>query len=84
MSVEPASFDLVVSDYNMPQASGLDLAAAMLRLRPGLPVVITSRYVTDELRERAAALGVRALLKKESSFEELPGLVHELLFTHRP
>ncbi len=76
---DPARFAIVVSDYNMPETSGLDLAAALVRLRPGLPLIITSGYVTDELRVRAAQLGVRALLKKENSFDELAALVHRVL-----
>ena len=76
---QPALGDLVVSDYNMPEMSGLELAIELARLRPALPVVISSGYIADELRQRARAVGVRALLKKENTLEELPGLVQQVL-----
>ena len=71
--------DLLVSDYNMPELSGIELARQIGALRPGLPVIITSGYITDALREQAAAVGVRAMLKKERTLEELVGLVRQVL-----
>jgi PAS domain S-box-containing protein len=70
---------LVVSDYNMPGCSGLELAAELRRLRPGLPLVLASGFVDDELRERAARLGVRHLFDKPRGVEELCTLVGEVL-----
>ncbi len=75
----PAAFDLVITDFNMPTMSGIALAQALQALAPTLPVVITSGYVTDELRERACQAGVRAVLLKEHSFEQLGGIVQAIL-----
>ena len=44
------AFDVVVSDYSMPQCSGLELARQVTRLRLDLPAVISSGHVTRELR----------------------------------
>jgi CheY-like chemotaxis protein len=79
---QPERFDLVVSDFNMPEMSGLDLAAQLLALRPGLPIIISSGFIADDLRQRALALGVRGLMKKENSLEELAGMVQKLLAGH--
>ena len=76
---QPSLGDLVVSDYNMPEMSGLELAQELARLRPTLPVIISSGYIADDLRQQARAVGVRALLKKENTLEELPGLVQQVL-----
>jgi len=59
--------------------SGLDLAAALQRLRPALPVMITSGYVSDDLLARAAAQGVRHVMLKEYTLERLVPLVQQLL-----
>ncbi len=79
VEAEPGAFDIVVTDFNMPGLSGLDVAEAVLRLRPGLPVVLSTGYITDELMQRARALGVRHVMQKENSLEELAQLVHEAL-----
>jgi len=76
---DPAGVDLVVTDFNMPDWSGLDLARALARIRPGLPVVISSGYISEELRARALELGVRGLLQKERTLEELGALIHSTL-----
>jgi len=76
---DPRAFDLVVTDFNMPECSGLDVAEALAGIRPGLPIVISSGYITDELRARAREAGVRGLLEKQNTFEELGGLVGRIL-----
>lgn len=79
LAAAPVAFDLIVTDFNMPGSSGLDLASEVARLYPGLPVVITSGYVSDELRRSAAALGIRHLLQKQNLFEELVPLAVRIL-----
>ncbi len=75
----PDSFDLVVTDQNMPDCSGLDLARLLLAVRPGLPLVICSGYVDPELHSRAAAAGVRAIVHKEYVVEELAATLARVL-----
>jgi CheY-like chemotaxis protein len=76
---QPDRFKLVATDFNMPQMSGIALAEALALLAPGLPVIVTSGYVTDELSAQARAAGVRAVLFKEHAFERLGGIVHSIL-----
>jgi CheY-like chemotaxis protein len=76
---QPRRFRLVVADYNMPEMSGIALAEALALAAPGLPVVITSGYVTEDLMSQAHAAGVRAVLFKEYTFERLSGIVHTIL-----
>ncbi len=51
----------------------------MASLPQPLPVLISSGYVSEELRANASALGVRAVMQKEHTLEELGALVHEVL-----
>ena len=75
----PRDVDLLVTDYNMPACSGIELARELSCIRPDLPVLLSSGYITDELRAEARAAGVRELLEKENSFEELCPLVARIL-----
>ena len=75
----PSDFDFVVTDFNMPECSGLDVARELAGIRPELPVVISSGYITDELRGQARDMGVRGLLEKQNTFEELGSLVGRIL-----
>ncbi len=71
--------DLLVTDFNMPDGSGIDVARAALAARPGLPVVLSSGHLPDDLRTQALAMGVRAVLHKEHTVDELPALIGRLL-----
>ena len=81
-AADPRRFDIVVSDMNMPTATGLSVAADMLRLRPDVPVALISGFVTDELAARAEALGVKAVLFKPNLTRELAPLISRLLSEH--
>ena len=76
---DPAGFDAVVTDFNMPFGSGLDVALAVRALRPGLPVVISSGFLSDELCAAAENAGVRHLLRKENTVEELCDMLRQVL-----
>jgi DNA-binding NarL/FixJ family response regulator len=67
--------DLVITDYNMPRATGLDVARAIAAVRADLPVAISSGFISDELLAQAHALGVRGLMQKEHTLEELAAFV---------
>ncbi len=72
-------FDVVLSDFNMPEFSGLDLAWALTRISPDLPVVISSGHLTDEERVDLQRAGVREFMHKENTLEELGPLLERLL-----
>jgi CheY-like chemotaxis protein len=67
----PDQFDLVVTDYKMPHLSGLEVAQALKEIRAGLPVVLASGFITEEVRAKAPAAGIRELIEKPSTTEEL-------------
>ena len=75
----PWNYDVVVTDFNMPGSSGIDVARELARLRADLPVLITSGLVTDGLREQARQAGIRAVMQKENSLEELVPLIRRVL-----
>ena len=78
---DPGGFDLVVTDYNMPGTSGLEVARALREIRADLPVALASGYITEELREKAPAAGVRELIYKPDTVEEFCQTVARLVNT---
>ncbi len=57
-------FDLVIADYTMPHLDGLELAAALHDIRPGLKVILTTGYLDDLPADRLARAGVLRILRK--------------------
>ena len=74
----PGRYDLLVTDYNMPGYSGLDLVRAARAIRPDLPVALASGYVTAEIEQAALAEGARALIHKPNDVAELCATVDRL------
>lgn len=77
--IHPADFDIVVTDLNMPGHSGLDLARELHALRPDLPVIIATGFITDALLHDAQACGVRLVFDKQNLVAELPGHIARVL-----
>ena len=75
--------DLVVTDFNMPGTSGLEIARAIRDALPDLPVIMVSGYINDELRTQAAAAGVRELIAKPQVLEELRDAVQNIFLSIR-
>ena len=64
-------YDLAVLDYAMPELDGLSLAKELLRLHPGKPVVITTGFISDDLRKNAPTIGVSELIPKPNTGAQL-------------
>lgn len=68
----PDDWDLVLTDQNMPVMRGSELAAALKRIRPELPVIlITGLATTDPELEGLALDSFAAILRKPIEQEEL-------------
>ena len=68
---DPQAWDVVVTDYSMPELSGTELARQLRALRADLPLIVISGYVSDELQRAARACGVREVVQKQYTLEEL-------------
>jgi len=67
----PEQFDALITDEVMPRLAGTELAAALRRHRSDLPIVLVSGYIGPIMSERAAAAGIREILKKPVQAREL-------------
>jgi DNA-binding NarL/FixJ family response regulator len=72
--------DVVVLDARMPRVDGFEVAPLLLERRPGLPIVLCSAWVDDDVRERVAAAGIREMLSKDR-FDEIPAAIVRLAAT---
>jgi CheY-like chemotaxis protein len=55
--------DVMLLDYNMPGRDGLDFAAELRELHPGMPIAVITANVQDEVIARARALGASFVSK---------------------
>ena len=79
LHADPDGFDLVVTDYKMPGSTGFDVIRAVRAIRPDLPVVLVSGYVSDKVTEQARRAGADAVLAKLALGTELLPTLSRLL-----
>ncbi len=76
---DPYAYDIVITDITMPGMTGDALVAAILRQRPGLPVIICTGYSERVSEAEAKRIGARAYLLKPFSMSTIAGLVRSIL-----
>jgi two-component system response regulator YesN len=77
--VEPEP-DVVLLDNRMPELSGLEVAQRILAERPGQLIMLYSAFLDDEVRARAAEMGIARCVSKDE-LDRLPSLIREVAST---
>ncbi len=71
VKAEPGAYDVVVTDFNMPGLSGLAFAREVAGIAPALRVVLATGFIDDAVRLAAAEAGVRQVVLKPFTLDEL-------------
>ncbi len=77
--VNPERFGLVLVDQEMPGMTGMEVAQAILHLRPQTPIILNIMQSDRDYTEQAKAIGIRALLNKPIHSERLLNTIFDLL-----
>lgn len=77
----PGQFDVVVTDLSMPGMSGSELARQLMEIRPNIPVVMMSGYLRPEDEQEAQRLGIRDIILKPDTIEDLAQSLDRLFNT---
>jgi signal transduction histidine kinase/ActR/RegA family two-component response regulator len=72
-------FDLIITDMTMPQMSGAQLAMEAKKIKPGIPVILCTGYSKKISHEKAAAMGINALLMKPVAVSEMAETIRKVL-----
>jgi DNA-binding NarL/FixJ family response regulator len=64
--------DLIIMDFKLPLADGLQAAKEIFATAPSIPIVMYTLYRNDELDGAAKQIGVRSVVSKQD------GLIHLL------
>jgi two-component system cell cycle sensor histidine kinase/response regulator CckA len=76
---DPDGYDLAILDQTMPKLTGLEVTQHLLKLRPGLPVVIYTGYTDKITQDVVKRHGIRALIRKPVDTKNLYELAKQLL-----
>jgi CheY-like chemotaxis protein len=64
LQADPGAFDLLMTDLTMPETTGVDLARQVRKVRPDLPIILSSGYADEVPEETLKALGMLEVLPK--------------------
>jgi PAS domain S-box-containing protein len=79
-----ARYDLLLTDQTMPGLTGMQLALAAHRLRPDLPIILSTGYADVPDAEQRAAVGIREVLMKPANLQDLAWAVRRALGSPAP
>ncbi|MGB7844186.1 MAG: PAS domain S-box protein [Candidatus Acidiferrum sp.] len=78
----PQSFHAVVTDLSMPSMSGLQFVREIQKLRPDIPIILSSGYFSPQDQMDADRLGVRITLTKPVSPQDLLAALYNIFQEH--
>jgi PAS domain S-box-containing protein len=77
--VNPDRFDLVITDFTMPNMTGIELAKEILKLRSDIPIILCTGYSEHINEDKSKASGVRAFLAKPVVLSEIANTIRKVL-----
>jgi DNA-binding response OmpR family regulator len=80
-ALRAGSYDLLITDNNMPRVSGVELVKALRAARMTVPVVLVSGTIPTDVLNRDPSLQLAATLLKPFTMDELLGTVKKVLYS---
>ena len=68
--VESDSYDVVITDINMPRSNGIDVLDAVNRIRPGTPVIMMTGYASPETAVETMKKGAYDYITKPFNMDD--------------
>ena len=77
-ALEDVEVDVLLTDIELPGASGLDLTAQLAQRFPALRIIVLTTFARAGYLERAMRSGARAYILKDAPAQELAGAVRRV------
>jgi len=75
----PDEFDMVITDMTMPNMPGDKLAAELIKIRPGIPILLCTGFSETMSEEKAASLGIKGFLLKPIVMNDFSQMIRSVL-----
>ncbi len=69
--IDPMSFDAVITDYTMPQMTGIELAQEVMSIRPEIPVLLCTGCTETVTQQKALSIGICDCILKPLKTDKL-------------
>jgi CheY-like chemotaxis protein len=68
---KPYDFDLIVTDFMMPDMNGVELSDRIFTIRADIPVILSTGYAEDALDKSTLPKGISGILFKPANMSEI-------------
>ena len=72
-------FDLIISDFSMPQMNGIQLAEEIKRINPGIPIILLTGYSSDVPKKQIKPGLINGFITKPISKNQLAAAIRKVL-----
>jgi CheY-like chemotaxis protein len=72
-------YDLVITDYTMPNMTGIELTKELLKLRPTIPIILCTGFSEQINEETAKEKGIQAFIMKPIVMHEMANSIRNVL-----
>lgn len=76
---DPNAFDMVITDQTMPSITGLKFAEELMRIRPGIPVILCTGFSAELTPEKLKGRGIRKIVYKPLSIHDWAQIIRSVL-----
>ena len=77
----PDAYDLVITDMTMPHMTGVDFAGELIRIRPDIPVILSTGMIENLESGRFDPPGIRKRIRKPVKIYDLASAIRRILET---
>jgi len=75
----PDAFDLIITDYTMPNMTGRALAKELMCIRPDIPIILCTGFNEQIDEDVAKKMGIKAFVMKPIGVREIATTIREVL-----
>jgi CheY-like chemotaxis protein len=79
LKATPEKFDLVITDYAMPNMTGLDWAKKTVAIKSDIPIILCSGFSGAIDIDKAHKSGVTQIISKPIDIKEISVTIHNIL-----
>jgi len=76
---QQVEFQILITDYKMPDMTGIEMIREILKFKRDFKIVILSGYVGEITNEKLEGIGVTAILQKPADLGVLERIITQIL-----
>jgi len=76
---DPNKFDIVITDYTMPNMTGMELAKELILMCPDIPIIMCTGFSEQMSEEKAKSLGIEEFLLKPVIMRDMAKAIRKVL-----